>query len=369
MPDGSRPAPPYPTPPSSDDERILAAIRASRPEEIPGLSWTAPDFLATDHKIIRKFAIGAKKRPDGEYIPCAICSGGHPKFLEGAVLWSPDGWLRLIGHVCAAKDEHFGEARYREFIKQREQEDLDNITLAWMEVNVAALKPVAASVREFLKNVLFWEEQQKIFFRGVGELAEALEDIARRHGGVLSVVQESSGAQLVAAAMRGAAAASSIYETISIGSLSGSSFVLRPSQKRSRQLEGMLEALARVPDGEGDEPLLTMIGRDGEREITITTGLVFRAMQRAAKLADEFTDAQAFFTPENLTLLDSWGVDKRNPRPFSMQRNGPRVTFALPDKSKATLPTIWPKLPDLSALRSIVTADIELDGVLKRHKM
>ena len=72
-----------------------------------------------------------------------------------------------------------------------------------METNVGALKPVVASIRELLQVVRFWEEQQKAFFHGVAELATVLENIARRQGGVLSVVQESSGVRLVTAATRG----------------------------------------------------------------------------------------------------------------------------------------------------------------------
>ena len=92
-------------------------------------------------------------------------------------------------------------------------------------------------------------------------------------------------------------------------------------------------------------------------------------MQRAAKLADEYADAMGFFTPENLALLENWGGDHRNPRSFSIRPFGSRRTFQLPDKSQATLHTIWPTPPSLSVLRGIVGAGIEHDGVLKQHKL
>lgn len=367
MPDGSCPVPPYPTPPSPDDERIVAAIQASRPEEIPGLAWTPPDFAATGHRIIRKFDIEGKKRPGREFIPCAMCSGGHPKFLAGSILWSPDGNLRLIGHVCAVKDEHFGEMRYRQLIRQREQEELDKVTLVWMEANIAALKPVAASVAELRSVVDLWEEQQRKFFRDVAPLADMLENIARRKGGVLTVMQESSAAQLVPAAMRGVPAGNH-YEEVAIGTLSGLSFLRRPKTKRSRQLEGMLEAFERVPDGQPQEQLLTLFD-GGEHAVTTTTGLIFRNMQRAAQLAQECADAQAFFTQSNLALLESWGGAERNPQPFTVRRYRSNVAFVLQDRSRTNLQTIWPKMPDLSALTRIVAAGIELDSVLRRHKL
>jgi len=372
MPDDSRSAALYPVPPRPDDERIVLAIQRSRPEEIPGLVWTQPDFAVTDHRIVRKFDIDGKKRPDRAFIPCAMCSGGHPKFLAGSILWSPDGHLRLIGHVCAAKDENFGEARYRQLVKQREQEELDNATLAWMETNIASIGLVASSVAELGGIVRFWEEQQGVFFRGVPQLAEVLENIARRQDGVLTVVQESSSAQLVAAAMSGptarSRATSSQYGVVTIGTLSGLSFLRRPSTKRSRQLEGMLEAFASMPEGNPQQQLLTLFG-GGEHAVTTTTGLVFRNMQRAVKLADECADALQFMTPENTTLIESWGGDERNPQPFTIRRYSSALEFLLPDRSRARLQTAWPSMPDLSALRRIVAAGIELDDLLKRNKM
>jgi hypothetical protein len=368
LPDGFRFAPSYPFPPSPDNERIVAAIRASRPEDIPGLVWTPPDFAARGHKIIRKFDIDRKKRPDGALIPCCMCSRDHPKYLAGAVLWSPDGYLRLIGHVCAAKEEHFGEARYRQLVRQREQEELDNATLAWMETNVAALKPVAASLAELRAPIDFWEEQQRRFFREVAPLAERLERIARREGGMLTIAQESSAARLVTAAGGGGRTAASQYETVAIGMLSGSSFLHRPGTKRSRQLEGILEAFAYIPDGNREEQLMALFD-GGEHAVTTATGLAFRNMQRAATLAEECAAARQFFTPDNIALLESWGDDDRNPEPFTIRRYASSVEFLLPDRSRANLQMTWPKLPDLSALHEIVAAGIELDGVLKRHKL
>ena len=47
---------------------------------------------------------------DREYVPCSICSGEHPKFYEGALVWAPTGHLYLVGHRCARG--YFGEHRY-----------------------------------------------------------------------------------------------------------------------------------------------------------------------------------------------------------------------------------------------------------------
>ena len=357
MPDGSRPSLPYPSPPSPDDECIVAAIRASRPEDIPGLEWTPPDFMAEGHRIVRKFDIDRKKRPDGLFIPCAMCSGGHPKFLLGSILWSPDGKLRLIGHVCAEKEGHFGKAGYGQLLKLREQEERDSLALAWMEANIAAIGPTAASVAGLRPIMSFWEEQQRKLFHDVPLLAKRIAKIAARDGGLLTVTQESSSAQLVEAATRDETDSQrkerNQYETVALGTFFGRSFLSQPRTKRSLRLEGILRTFREMPDGEPQEQLLALFD-GGERAVTTMFGLILQAMRQAAALADECVAAQAFFRENNLTLLERWGSDRRNPQQFTVRRYVASVEFRLPDRSRAVLQTGWPPMPDLSVLRRLV---------------
>ena len=94
---------PYPTPPSRDDPAIRAGMDIFQPENILGVVPSKPDLGSDEHVIVLKFAIDRTKRPGGQFIPCSMCSENHPKFLAGSLLWSRDGWLRVIGHVCAKK--------------------------------------------------------------------------------------------------------------------------------------------------------------------------------------------------------------------------------------------------------------------------
>lgn len=366
MPDGLPLSAPYPIPPSADAERISAALRASRPEEIRGLAWTKPDFAASGHKIIRKFAVDPTKRAGRTPVACAICSCNHPKFYEGYVLWSPDGFLRLIGHVCGEDESRFGRLSFRQLVKQREQEELDNFTLDWLTDNVADIRPIEEEVRALQVFALAWEAQQKNLFRHVRTLAELLENIARRQGGLLTVMQESSGARLVADA--GTGAARSRHETVAIGTLSGGTFLLRSRNKRSEQIGGILEAFAKVPKGEGDAPILALIEQGGEQAITTTGGALLRSMQRVRELADECSDARRFFQAENIALLESWGRDGRNPMQFTLQRYASKLEIRQQDLSRVLLDTEMPPLPQFVGLRAIVAAGMGVDHILSRQR-
>ena len=361
MPDGLPPPPRYLTPPSPDDPAILEPIRRSQPEEIHGLAWTTPDFSAPGHKIIRTFSIASKKRPGGEYIRCAICSGDHPKFLDGAVIWSPDGNLRLIGHECAAKPEHFGVAGYRSLRKQREQEELDSVALTWLHANTAEAKSLVSTLQALRTCALHLEEQRRLFFRNVGDLANLLANRARQYGGSLTVSEELSGAQLMNDA---SGAKQSLYEDMLVGTMLGLEFLAQPRVLRSRRLEGNLEALALIPDGEGEQPIYALIDEGGEHKITVVAGAVFRALQLALKLADECENAAQFFGSGNLTVLQRWGEDHRNTIRFTIRRNAKNTEFMLADRSRAVIPADWPRPPDLTPLRRIVAAGIQLDKLL-----
>lgn len=368
MPDGFISAGPYRSPPSHDDEGVLRPIREGRPENINGLSWSRPDFAAQGHKIIRSFSIDRKKRPGLTCIPCAICSGSHPKFLDGAVLWSPDGWLRVIGHVCAARPEHFGQARYSTLKRQREQEELDGVALLWVENNIKAFRPLIAVVNRIKESAVFWERQQHLLFRNVPGISQMLEDAVRKHGGNLTVVDRISGTRQAASAEATGSSGSrvqSLYEFISLWTLEGAELLKRPRVKWTRQLESIVGALERIPAGSGDDPMLELFDQ-GEHGVTITAGVVFRAIQRALRLANKLGDAERFLTSTNLDALETWGRDGRNTVRFTLQRASSQITFIQEDRSRATLSLHFPKLPDLSKLNALASAGMQLERLLPK---
>lgn len=323
--------------------------------------WTKPDFAAPGHKIVRTFSIESKKRPGSIFIRCAICSGDHPKFLDGAVIWSPDGYLRLIGHDCAAKSEHFGAAGYRSLRKQRDQEELDNVAFAWLAANATDVRALAGTIQAIKTCALNVEEQQRLFFKNVVELADILATRARHYGGTLTVSEQLSELRQITSA---SGAAQSLYEDILVGTMVGSEFLSRPKTPRSRRLEGNLQALALIPEGEGEEPIFTLIDEGGEQKITVTAGAVFRALQLALKLAEECEEAARFLGNENLETLQKWGKDPRNTIRFTLRRLPRSIEFTLADRSRAVVKTDWPNLPDVTQLRRVVGVGIQLDKLL-----
>jgi hypothetical protein len=216
---------------------------------------------------------------------------------------------------------------------------------------------------------IFLEDQQRRFFLGVPSLADLLANAARHHGGVLTVMERLSGdrlAALEAGPDESGGAPGSRYEEVRVGMLRGREFLTQPHIKRSKRLDDIAEALRMIPIGTGDEPLLALIGQGGERVVTISAGTALRAIQRGLKLAEELAAARLFTTGENLAALDAWGHDPRNTVRFSIRQATVDVTFILADRSRATLSIIWPEIVDMGAWSELVTAGIQLDGLLPK---
>lgn len=350
---------PYVFAPARDDEAIARAILAGLPESIPGLSQTKPDFAVSGHRIVRSFALDGKQRPSRECVPCAIC-GPHPKFLEGAVLWSPDRWLRLIGHQCAANPEHFGQAEYERLQKEHDQRELDDVALRYLETNLPNFRPMLEDINAIRSVAVFVEEQQRLFFRKVPALADVLAKAAKRSGGSLTVEAELSSARLDAAEPSGGrsqGAAQSCYETVRVGTMRGLNFVIRPSRKLSSELDAAAKALEGIQSAGEDEPLLRLI----EQGISTVAGDVRRSLQSARRVAERLAEARHFVSGENLEAIRVWGADIRNIVQFSIQQIGSSVRFVTSDKDRFILDTKWPPMPDLKLLEQLVAAGNQLD--------
>ena len=356
---------PYSTPPTQEDYRIRAGMDTHQPENIHGVVWSKPDMSSNEHRIVVKFAIDCKLRPGGEYIPCSMCSGNHPKFLAGSVLWSPDGWLRVIGHVCAKKERNFGEARFRELNRRHDQEKRDNAALDLLINNIESIRLLREDVAALRVAMKYMEAQQQIFFKGVPTLAAQLAEAAKRGGGKLTLARKVS-ANRTAAADSMVAGLSVImpmsqYEEIEVGVLRGATFLDRPAKfARSRQVDGVLDAFDLIPDGDGMDPIYALIDAGGEDKVTIVAITVLRAVERALALARDYADAATFLSAENLDQLEAWGRHKDNGLPFSIRRSDREIIFKLEDFSRARLSPIWPAIVDLAGWRRIADAGSEL---------
>jgi hypothetical protein len=359
---------PYPSVPSRWDEAIAAAIHSGRPEDIPGLSITKPDFEASGHRIVRSFALDRQQRPSKECIPCAMCSGGHPKFLAGAVLWSPDRWLRLIGHKCAAKPEHFGQKEYQRLTDEHDQDEIDEAAYQWLRANILAIRAVRPDLESFRNFAAYLEEQQRGFFRDVSALASTLREAAHRQAGVLTVTERLSDARLAAAELSGGLhrASQSQFEVVSLGRMKGLSFLDRPKVRLSYVLTNIIEALEMIPPASDSESLIeALMTLLSEKRMTITAGVVLRNLRRGLKIVQTLSEAREFVSDDNLETLRAYGADPRNAVGFTLEHFGSgMIRFVTAEKERFALPRRWPEIADIGSLAEIVEVGLTLYQLL-----
>lgn len=355
---------PYGVPPSPEDYRIRAGMDIFQPENIEGVVLSKPDFVHGEHKIILEFAIARTKRPGGQRIPCSMCSREHPKYYTGALLWSSDGWLRVIGHQCAEKKEHFGAVRYKKMQQERSQRELDDAAFGHLESNIELIKTLRPHVVALKTAMEFMEGQQKRFAREVPALAAELLSAAKRNGRLM-VVREIPANRIMAtenmASGLSTRSATSRYEEIDVGTLRGATFLHLPSKfSRSRRVEGVLGALDMLPEGDAQEALLTLID-GGDNHVIVTAITVSKAVGRVLALARDYADAAEFISQENIAALDRWGQHPDNPLPCSVQRSAQEIIFRTADLSRARLSPSWPAIVDFSKWQQIADAEATLE--------
>jgi hypothetical protein len=169
-------------PPSLQHEFKDHIRRTSRPEDFPGLSWTEPPFKLAGSHIVCRFQIDGSKRASEHYIPCANC-GNQPKFLDGALIWSPDHRIRLIGHCCAAATS--GDT-YQKMLNEHEEKEQTERNVEFLLSHLSLIPSMIleiARMEQICSNIRTYRNQFKVH---LGPLYSAIRK-AGKDGSKLSV--------------------------------------------------------------------------------------------------------------------------------------------------------------------------------------
>lgn len=137
-PEASLPPPGIPL--SSSIERQIAAAfqrhltQTGEPESFPRVEIGRSE--SDKFQLVYEFQLDRRHRGEKSEVPCSICTGHKPKFLQGWLAYFPkDRKFRLVGNTCGPK--HFGDfkqqksdLRRRQRTEERRQFLRDNIEIA-----------------------------------------------------------------------------------------------------------------------------------------------------------------------------------------------------------------------------------------------
>jgi hypothetical protein len=269
------------------------------PESFPNLDWSKPE-LTTHFELVGRFAIARKQRPaNSDDIPCALCSGRHPKFLEGSLFWFEDGKLRLIGHKCARR--HFGEERMDLAVSAYDAKLLLDAEEGYLRMAL----PLLATFHDELVSLT---NAAKLIERAQDSLSKSAPMLARS---LRSVLKQTRGMLVVSAGnMKSAPDSKGAPQDIHFGQIDGSRF-LSPSFRPACRLAKLKEGLSALNLGDGADALGEFV-RFGTGTPHFAKRLR-RIAKEAVELRDDLAESYRFLQGANLTRIRDWLRDPRSP--------------------------------------------------------
>ena len=128
---------------------------------------------------LRQFSVERRKRPDGDEVPCPICSPNDPKYLHDAYLvWYRDeGVIRAIGPECG--DSVFGGTMYAEAKGKFDLEERERRAIDFLEKNLSKTASMLAALGR-LKLAVF--EAERLYLEFTGRAPRIHERLRRLRG-------------------------------------------------------------------------------------------------------------------------------------------------------------------------------------------
>jgi hypothetical protein len=310
----------FPTPPQAQLPEIRRVINETgQPELVPELTWTRPDKAIAHRLYLPKIQVDRARRPGGEMIACSLCDPERPKCLSFYLLWSADGHLRIVGHMCGAT--HFGQHAFREMedAARREAtrladedfllEYLPRLPL-WLD-DLDSLAPACGHAQRLKRE----------FAKGVPSLHVRLVRMVKDHGGALVIVRKRSGDG--PSGFRSSLGGGAEYETVPVAYLRGQSF-LTPSYNPVSELERIEADLLSVTGGRtsqvSEEDAVEIICSMSEAGLHDARRKIEAARRRAARLVERLIEIAAFVSDAGIDELDRWARHDENEFRFTLER-------------------------------------------------
>lgn len=268
--------------------------------------------------------------------PCPCCSPNHAKyFVRGMVAWFPsEKVIRMVGPKCFAtlNPEGHETAMADWEIERKRQQDAD-----FLLANLG--------VAEDLKKVL--EDAQPTIeaidmVRNIvsdGRLDKILNADVEIHmgDGVLRVTAEREETYID---RDGKTGSRTIHLSEEFGTIDGA-FMLSPNARRlASQLKSALTTVSQIPTPT-KESIREAVERMDDTERSQTAKRLSIALAVSRELWQSAQEAQRFFSPNNIAIINGWGNHPGSPFAIAMQRDGRNVTIG---RSKDTGPVL--QLPE-----------------------
>jgi len=288
--------------------------KTGEPEKHPDL-YTGSIPKDVTYIILRKITIDGKKRPKGDMAPCPMCSPN--RFLEGDLVYVQSlQAAAVIGRCCA---NHAAQAE-REFNIEAKKRHEESYLLEAFRF-LASKRATIARARSVAEQTLI---MYRLFRRDMPELQGRLRTIKERSNSRLTLYEVIRPDGDVAAndyfgpaGFRGSGVeAASNFREIDFGFLTGTTALIKDYQPVTELNDVDRNISFLAFDGDEEAALNFIAGMtDEERQATVAS--LRLADTRYEKFAKRIQDCLAFFSPENIERLNSFGTHPLNHQQFS----------------------------------------------------
>jgi hypothetical protein len=305
----------YKTPPTPMQVEAFKAhiLSTGSPETIPDLDWSPPD-LSLKHEIVTPIEMKQSQRPNDDLIPCASAScGGKPKFLDGVMLWSSDGHIRIVGNCCIKKylgaSTHAAISEgYKHKIAEEEAEKYLWKRLPLLPSQLAELKQLESSC-EALKRL------KKNFCNSASSLVAEFQKCLDNDG-FLTVERKRT--NMVFDKKTHSSKEKVEFWNDRVAYIGDISLILKSFDplKQLSKLETQLSeiiseaSLIEMPEDEEEMVMNALITLEGN--LSTTKQRIDSVEQGVMKLQEQLRGMMRFFSSDTLKALDKWGKDKEN---------------------------------------------------------
>ena len=306
--------PPYRYKPSEADvARFLEYVRqTAQPETFPTICLTKPQ--ATSRPIfLRKFSVERRKRPDGDNVPCPICSPNDPKYLHGAYLaWYPDeGVIRAIGPECG--DTVFGGTAYAEAKSTFNLEERERLAVDFLQKNLPSLLSMVVALQAVRPAIM----EAAYLYNEFKAKAPKVHEKLRRIRGTSGLLEASIAVEHAHRAPGSSATVTEVLGRLSDASILNSKLnLLRDFQ----QLEAMVMAMPHLIDEEA--AYLWACDLDKIEQLEKAEATLRMCSRVYIKMVGDLERFTLFFSEPLFRTLDEWGRQEVNEFELSASAQG-----------------------------------------------
>ncbi|WP_193748886.1 hypothetical protein [Leisingera sp. ANG-Vp] len=278
-----------------------------QPETFTTITTSKAENLE-EAKILWKFTLDRKKRPNWDEAPCPICSPVSPKYLSGFLVWFPkENCIRAIGKECGRTLDKNWHREVRAF-KIREEDE------ARRQYILQKLHTVPQLISEF-ETELATAKRQHSVWRDLKDRCPAIVQHLRDNMGEDLRVSRRSRNKTLSSSN----GTSNYYET-RIGKAQGYAAVRRDFPN-VREIKSSIEHLEAISHGSNSHEIsvrLQVMSKKEQRAIEKVIKLSETKLDRVKQRRHDFL---SFFSDANIETINRWATDQNTSMYFTMKLN------------------------------------------------